>query len=48
MSQVMNVLGDECQGDECRTITRYTELNVLSLTLTWCIIDIAKCLDLMH
>ena len=22
MSEVMNVLGDECRGDECQTITR--------------------------
>ena len=22
MSEVMNVLGDECQGDECRTIKK--------------------------
>ena len=24
MSEVMNVLGDECRGDECRTIPHYT------------------------
>ena len=44
MSEVMNVGGDECRGDECRTIVLLTIQDV-AYTTTW--ITISQ-IDLCH